>query len=237
VVDTIDPVDTDTWAPDDEYERRVQQGPTRGALLEPRDAYVSTAGPDPDAAGRDYSGLRPTLDTGTRVVLSHGHGTRVVRAGSFFPVRVPGAGADDPDAYEEQIATCHEAPVRLGDSVAHDPGDLTGRTRQGVSRLIAQDSGAYWDAACACVRGSAFSTSPRLVAVPVFSPEEYDTQERPGGRFTARIIKILGLFVEPMEGDDIVGRITPIPAEYDASAGALMALDPTSFLYTVMLVR
>jgi hypothetical protein len=240
VVDTNPPIDTGAWTPDDVYERREQSGPNQGQLLDPRDAYVPANGGDPDGFGRDYSGLRPQYDTGTQVALRNGHIQAQVTADWFYPLELPpdgGGGGTPAERYRANIAQCNSLPVKVGDTIHNEGGDFTVPTQEGVAELIAQDPGAYWDNSCNCVRGSAHITSPRVVPVPVFSPEDFDAQDRSGGQVTLRIVKIVGLFVEPMQGDQLIGRIMPIPAEYELAPGGILAPDPTSFLYTVMLVR
>jgi hypothetical protein len=237
VVDTAPPVDDNTWTADDAYERRVQHGPNRGQLLNPRDAYIPPGGSDPDGLGREYPGFRPNVDTGTRVVLAHGNAEEALRANWFFPLDLPGEGPGGGAGYRENIARCNSLGVSVGDTVENEPGDMTGPTREGVDELIAQDSGAFWDTSCTCIRGSAYGVSPRMVPIFVFSADEYDALDRQSGRFSVRIVKIMGLFVEPMQGNDVVGRIMPIPGEYHGRAGDALPPDPTTFLYTVMLAR
>ena len=48
--------------------------------------------------------------------------------------------------------------------------------------------------------------SPRLVAIPVFNPDAYDAG-RASGRVTIEVVKILGFFIEGMQGQDVIGYL------------------------------
>ena len=85
---------------------------------------------------------------------------------------------------------------------------MVGPTKQGMEDLIAQDPDAYWDT----VNNKVVSTmnpSPRVVAIPLFDPYYYDTgkHERPQRR--AQVVNYLGFFIEGMNGNEVIGRITP----------------------------
>ena len=52
--------------------------------------------------------------------------------------------------------------------------------------------------------------SPRVIAIPLFDPVFYDTGKRNGRTATLKFVNYLGFFVERMQGNDVVGEITPI---------------------------
>jgi hypothetical protein len=86
---------------------------------------------------------------------------------------------------------------------------MSGPTKQGMDDLIALDPDAYWDNA----NNKVVSTkhpSPRVVAIPLFDPIYYDTGKRNGRNASLKFVNYLGFFVERMQGNDVVGRITPI---------------------------
>jgi Flp pilus assembly protein TadG len=240
VVDDDNPKDA-IWTNEDRFERRVEHGPSAGQLLPPeaRDAYFGPLDGDIDAPwgfNRPYPGFDPFVDRGVQVVLKAGNPQQAINAGWFFPVDLPIPGDPDTggDRYRKNIYQCNSDPVTVGDVLVNEPGNMIGPTGQGVDDLIAQDPSAAWSDACDCVVGSAHATSPRIVPVPVFSAEEYDTQDRSSGRFQVRIVKLVGMFVEPMRGNDVVGRLMPYPVDLGNGVGPQ---DPSSFLRTVILVR
>ncbi len=75
--------------------------------------------------------------------------------------------------------------------------------------------------------------SPRLVALAVFNPDAYDAA-RAGGRAEVVVTKILGFWIQGMQGNDVIGYLTHYPALAEGGP----PVDPTSaFLTTVILVR
>ena len=52
--------------------------------------------------------------------------------------------------------------------------------------------------------------SPRVVAIPLFDPDFYDTGKRNGRNADLKSLNFLGFFVEEMQGNEVIGRITPI---------------------------
>jgi hypothetical protein len=150
---------------------------------------------------------------------------------------LPGGPETGGDRYRENIAHCNSMPVAIGDVLVTEPGNMIGPTQQGVRDLIAQDPSASWDASLGRVVNSCCAASPRWVPIPVFSPEAYATEEvdPTNGRFNFRVVNILGFFIEGMDGNDVVGRLTLFPGMYNAGSGE--ATPTASFLRTVMLVR
>ena len=71
------------------------------------------------------------------------------------------------------------------------------------------DPDARWDATNNKVI-SAKHPSPRIVAIPLFDPVYYDTGKRQGKNAALRFVNYLGFFIERIQGDEVVGRITPI---------------------------
>jgi hypothetical protein len=86
---------------------------------------------------------------------------------------------------------------------------MGGPTRQGMDDLIALDPNAYWDSSTN-KPVSAKHPSPRVVAIPLFDPVFYDTGKRNGRNASLKFVNYLGFFIERMQGNEVVGRITPI---------------------------
>jgi hypothetical protein len=77
--------------------------------------------------------------------------------------------------------------------------------------------------------------SPRVVAIPLFDPVFYDTGKRNGSNASLKFVNYLGFFVERMQGNEVVGRITPIAG---LRKGAGFAPAPaTAFPRSVRLVQ
>lgn len=232
--DVVDTPQDGIWTWDDDYERRDKFG----NMLPPtaRDAYFAPGEDDPDGLTRTYPGFNPIEDRGQLVALKIGNPQQTINAGWFFPVALPREGEPDTggDRYRNNIVSCNSLPVTTGFPIQNEPGGMIGPTKQGIDELIAMDPDATWSEACQCVVNSAFGASPRIVPVAVFSPEEYDTQDRSSGRFTVRVVKVLGMFVLPMQGNDVMARVLPYPADV---SGGLGPQDESSFLRTVILVR
>jgi hypothetical protein len=137
---------------------------------------------------------------------------------SFYnPWDLPGStGASD---YENNVATCNPAKVDIGKPMTTEPGNMVGPTAQGTAARIAQDPNAYWDTDCNCVKGSAFGISPRVVIVPLYDPLYYAQGVQNGRNASLKVANYLGFFVEQMQGNNVVGRITPVGGIIDRNAG------------------
>ncbi len=142
-------------------------------------------------------------------------------------------------------------------------GVRQGPTAQGVADLIALDSGSYWNPATNSVSGGCMATgtcnnptgvniSPRIAPIAIFDPVSYANSGCSGNNCVAKVVNLLGFFVEGMCSDvlpnrntpawcgthrreeDVVGRLMPYPGQYSGQAG-----NPgnASFLETITLVR
>ena len=82
----------------------------------------------------------------------------------YNPWDLPGSvGGND---YRNNIASCNTHIVQIGDMMTPENGNMVGPTKQGTADLVAKDPGAYWDATCNCVKGSAFAVSPPIASSP-----------------------------------------------------------------------
>jgi hypothetical protein len=76
--------------------------------------------------------------------------------------------------------------------------------------------------------------SPRLVAIPVYDPDAYNQLTATSGNKVVQIVKVLGFFMDKMQGDDVAGWITTYPTLPSAGMGG----DPgAGFVVSVALVR
>lgn len=156
--------------------------------------------------------------------------------------------------YNWTIKNCVGTALKIGDEIAFDnaPGSATGPTFQGVGgpdvnnqdvdSLWNQDPGAYWDSSLnggrGGVAGSAYATSPRIVAVPLINPDAL-MEAFKNGRTTAPMGNIAGFFVEGVQGhgtnQHVVGRLMTMPGL--KTAGASSGGSMSTFMRTISLIR
>lgn len=182
----------------------------QGKLLANPDIYIPVGEPG-------YTGYDAERDRGMRIRLKSDNSTKV--APSFYnPWAMPGStGAAE---YRQNIAECNTAVIPIGAPMTPEPGNMVGPTRQGTSDLIAKDPSAYWDDHCDCVKGSAFGgKSPRVAVIPVYDPVYYAEGKANGRNASLKIANYIGFFLERMEGNEVIGRITPVAGVHDGRAG------------------
>jgi len=132
------------------------------------------------------------------------------------------------DFYRDNIAHCNQSIMHWFDLITQEPGDMSGPTIQGISDLIAQDPGAYWDGAgtggCNCVKGSKFGgQSPRVFPIPLYDPEYYAVGKANGRVADFRIANFLGFFADHVSGNQIYGYVTNVTGLVDNTAGTAPA--------------
>ena len=178
------------------------------------------------------------------MVLKAGSPSDAIAPGWFLPIDLPRADGHETggSSYRENIASCNGTVFGIGSSLTNEPGNMIGPTKQGVNALIALDPGAHWDStrnsgkggvAGGCMAAGSCTLSPRMVALPVFNVDEY-AAGKASGRQDIVIVNILGFFIERMQGNDVVGRLT----HYPGMLGPGATVGPGSaFDRTVILVR
>ena len=72
-----------------------------------------------------------------------------------------------------------------------------------------------------------------MVAVPVFDPDIWDLGPSQG-RSTVTVTRVVGMFVERMQGNDVVGRLMPYPAPAQSGTGGVTG---STFVISIVLVR
>jgi hypothetical protein len=156
--------------------------------------------------------------------------------------------------------------VKIGDYLPTETGAMIGPTKMGVDDLIALDPGASWNTSTKTIVGSCVpacgAVSPRVVPIAVIDADEFQwrstannwtnkwtpgqgtTGGQPGGTgFSCpiggrcvRVTNILGFFVEPMQGNDVPGRIVMLPGKF-ASGGSGGVASGASFVTVIQLIR
>jgi hypothetical protein len=192
---------TGPWDPDDTFD--------------PGDVYVPLD-PAANAPNTNYTGYNPVRDKGVEVTLKASNDTNVT-ASWYNPWDLPGStGADD---YRDNIAGCNSAVLGFGAKMTPEPGNMVGPTAQGMRDRIALDSNAHWDIGCNCVQGSNSRISPRIVIIPTYDPVVFADGKAHGKNLDLQIVSFIGFFLEDMNGNDVVGRITPVTGVLDGNLG------------------
>jgi hypothetical protein len=235
------------WSPEDTFERYVPNGNNAGQLYNPADYYEAPGTPggsyQPNGTGftRDSTALGGT-DYGRRIVLKAGNPNQAIAPGWYHPVVINPTEGPGGNNYRNNIASCDPTVIGAGTTLQVEPGNMVGPTNQGIRDLIALDSGAHWDTslnggqggiAGGCMASAACAISPRLVAIPVFNPDAYDLG-RASGRITIQVTKILGFFIEGMQGQDVIGYLTTYPS---APRGGTSSTPGAAFVISIALVR
>jgi len=197
---------TPPWDPSDTFDMYD----SKGKLLKNPDIYVDAN----DAT--DYTGYTTARDRGLQLTLRAGTGGNI-NPSFYYSWKMPGDIGGN--FYRDNIANCNQAMMRFGDLIIQEPGDKSGPTVQGIQDLVAKDPNAYWDTSCNCVKGSAYSTSPRVFPIPLYDPKYYAQGKANGRVADFKIANFLGFFAEPPVGNSIPGRVTQIIGVVDTTAG------------------
>jgi hypothetical protein len=166
--------------------------------------------PNPDVyvpPGPGYTGYDPWLDRGKTVVIKADNDSKLYP--SFYNPYAMG-GETGAEEYRWNIANCNQTLMRPGESLVAEPGFMSGPTKQGVSDLIALDPTADWNDGLKKVVSNRHP-SPRVVTIPVFNPQTYYQGKMNGRTADLVVTNFIGIFVEEIVGDEIIGRITPVP--------------------------
>jgi Flp pilus assembly protein TadG len=197
----------------------------KGNPINPADQYI-------DANQDDYTGYDPVRDRGTKVVLKAGVDT-TVSPSIFNPIVIPGGGTGA-DEYRAAIANCVHAEFQWDQPMTVEPGNMTGPTKQGIEDLIAKDPNAFWDDTCLCVKNSDFPISPRIRPIPLYDPDFYERGKQTGRNADFKVANFLGVFVDGMDGNEVIAYITPIAGGRGASPGPV---PKNAFPYVIRIVE
>jgi Flp pilus assembly protein TadG len=197
------------WTTASTFDRYYTNGPNKGQVMSPADAY-------PTATDPAYDGYRMPRDIGLLLTLRAGTGNNIEPTMYYSWSMPSNTGADD---YRGNISGCNPTVVHQNDPITQEPGDMVGPTNEGIDDLIAQDPNAYWDAVCNCVKGSAVGASPRVFPIPLFDPDYYQSGKVNGRNATLKVANWIGFFVVQRVGNNITGRITPVLGILDPNAG------------------
>jgi Flp pilus assembly protein TadG len=211
--------DAPPWTADSSFDRYDK----KGNVIANADVYIQPGQPG-------YNGYDPTRDKGLELTIRAGTGNNVAPS-MYWSWDMPGGTGGS--WYRDNIANCNTTIVHLGDAMTSEPGNMVGPTTQGVDDLIAKDPNAYWDMAKNEVHSS-MNPSPRVFPIPLYDPDYYQSGKQNGRNATLKMSNWIGFFVEGRNGNNVVGRITPILGIVDNNAGPA----PTgSFPVAIRLVK
>jgi hypothetical protein len=177
-------------------------------VLTPHDVYIPADQPG-------YTGYDMNRDKGMMLMIRAGTGNQVAPS-MYFSWDMPGGtGAN---YYRNNIEGCNTDVVHWGDPITQEPGNMMGPTTQGIQDLINQDPNAYWDTTQNRVV-TTMSPSPRVFPIPLYDPYYYQDGKVNGRNATLKVANWIGFFADHVQGNNIYGRITPIPGILDRNAG------------------
>lgn len=159
----------------------------------PNDFYEPYGGLDGTAAnstgygsdwrnGYDPSGVENDMGRSLILKAPDPNSEFVPAPGVFLPWRLPedpdqedcgnggGGGSTGGAVYRNNICSCNESLIELGEGYDIEPGNMIGPTYQGVDELISQDPDAYWDESTNTVVSDYGMDSPRVVRIALFDP-------------------------------------------------------------------
>jgi hypothetical protein len=176
----------------------------KGVPLANPDVYIPADQPG-------YTGYNQESNRGQLLEIRAATGNNIT-VSFYFSLSIGGVegGLIGGAAYEWNIGHCNTSIMHWGDPLIQEPGAMAGPTIQGADMLIARDPGAYWDNGSKTVKGSAFSTSPRIFPIPLYDPPFYDEGKRNGRYADLKVANWIGFFLESTQGNGLWGRIIPI---------------------------
>jgi hypothetical protein len=170
---------------------------------DPTDTFDPT-GPNPDVYGTGFSALE---DQGTPMALT-AFQPGPLTGQTALPVQT---GASGNFGFRTAIVDCSGYLHAIGNTLPLLTGVSQGPLVQSIDELLAQDPGAAWDPLANGGQGgvmdSAFGQSPRLVALPVFAPDEYAALSA-GTSQAMTLVKVVGFFVSHRVDATVHGYLT-----------------------------
>jgi hypothetical protein len=180
----------------------------RGRPLPNPDVYIP-------ATETNYTGYDSFDDRGRQLMIRAGTGNNIMP--SFYYSYSMG-GVTGSDEYGWNIENCNTTMMGWGDLLLMEPGNMVGKTVEGIDNLIAKDPNAWYNTSTKKVV-STINPSPRVAAIPVYDPVYYDTGKQNGRTADLKVANYIGFFIDRREGNDVYGYITPIAGIYKGNGG------------------
>ena len=195
---------TPPWDPDDTFETHDQHGNP----LPDQDLYIPA-----DQSG--YTGYDAERDKGVELMIRAGTGNNIMPS-FYFSYAIGGESGGS--EYRWNIANCNTTVMGWGDLLLMEPGNMVGPTMDGIDDLIAKDPDAEWDD-YNNKPVSTMSPSPRVVAIPLYDPNYYETGKLNGRNADLKVANYMGFFITGRSGNNVYGRITPISGLVKGNGG------------------
>ncbi|MDX1395141.1 MAG: pilus assembly protein TadG-related protein [Gemmatimonadota bacterium] len=157
--------------------------------------------PSPTATGYTEDNIGDVLV----IKPSQGNNPGKPNPGWYYPIAVDAFGGS---AYRDWIAGCANPDVTyaIDDMIPVEPGAMIGPTKQGVDAAIATAPSHQWNDGLKCVVDASDTStcvaSPRTRPVPMMAPPDAPAN----GRKEVRIANWAGVFLERMQGNDLIVR-------------------------------
>jgi hypothetical protein len=189
---------------------------------DPGDRYEPFSGPGGSATETGYgSGWRNYV---TPVDFDYGRQIKIkvtdpndlqgAEPSVFFPWRIPtgpdpepcpgfglAEGSTGAAVYRQNICSCNNSEISLGEEYQIETGNMVGPTWQGTRELIEQDPNAYWDESANTVVGSSYGAgwmnSPRVIKIALIDPMQITGP----GMQTIRFNNFALMFIEEQQNN------------------------------------
>jgi len=249
------PINPGTWDTTSVFNKYLTSGGGAGTVdpsIPVPDYYEAPTSSSPGTGFRPFNADGSySSDYGRQMELTLGDTNDFAFAAGWFSALALNDSSGSSD-YSKNIKGCVGITYKIGDSLVVDsePGEMVGPTRDAVGgpdigtqdedSIYNRDPGAHWDPTMnggkGGVAGSAYASSPRIVAVPVVNPDQM-VEVNNNGRTDVYISNILGFFVEGYDKTKktVVGRLMTMPGLM--TVGGTTLDDESSFMKTISLVR
>lgn len=236
---------------------------SKGEDYTTKDKYVANVPCDPLVNPEDCvvgTGFRLFDDSDPPVPVDYGREIQIktgsqdqTSAGWFLPLRLNDSDSGAKD-FCANIKQCSGVTNNIGQTLQTEQGAMVGPTRACLwtdkDSLYSQDPDAKWDGDKGGIwspKYPALNSSPRIVPLPVLSPEVLFASD-PNGLSEVTVENIFGFFIEgtvdkggqrtygPGQGGQAItfGRIVTIPGFY---AGGNVVDPSASFIKQIILIR
>jgi Flp pilus assembly protein TadG len=165
-----------------------------------------------------------------------------IGSGQFIGVDLPRSTTATGSAFQANIEGCNGVPIRFGENLSRLSGSYIAQLTASASALRAQDPTATWNPfsqrienSCAQGNPPCAPFSPRIITLPLFDPQRYEDSRWGGGTLELRVVNFIGFFIETVQSDRVIGRITLHSGVWNTTTPNITL--QSAFLRTALLVR
>jgi hypothetical protein len=218
------------------------------ALAIPSNSYTA---PSFSSGGTGFIMLQTRLNTNSQMLtltrLDPGQFadstpyTGIITRNHFVSVVVP---RGDGGEFASSLTSCNGLPAYIGDTLPTDNTVGLGvQAATAAAARRAQDPGATWNLSksriqnsCAASNPPCAMMSPRLVALPLFDVDLFETTRRDPGGPVIKIVNFIGFFIDQVPtSDSISGYLATYPGSIDTTRPQVQYL--SAFLRASVLFR